>query len=106
MAKRWNVLRSGVLGAVCGLCYSAFINFSLLPYAFESYDMTAYILTGLITSIGAGIGIFASVENLKSEQFEKMLATNLTVAALGVSDPRTWRRWAGWFPRSLVRSSP
>ncbi len=35
-----------------------------------------------------------------------MLATDLTVAALGVSDPRTWRRWAGWFPRSLVRSSP
>jgi hypothetical protein len=59
MAKQWKVLRSGALGAVCGLCYSAFINFSLLPYAFESYDMTAYILTGLITSVGAGIGIFA-----------------------------------------------
>ncbi len=60
MSKRWGVLRAGVLGAFCGLCYSAFINFSLLPYAFESFDMTAYLTSGFISSVAMGIAVFAA----------------------------------------------
>ena len=59
MRKRWKVLRAGALGALCGLVYSAFINSYLLPYAFESFDMTAYLTSGFISCIAMGTVLFA-----------------------------------------------
>ena len=67
MPKRWRVLRAGALGALCGVFYSAFINFYLLPYSFESYDMTSYLTSGFISSIATGTVIFvgaAIIHNL------------------------------------------
>ena len=61
MPKRWKVLRWGALGAICGLLYAAFINFYLLPYAFESFDMTSYLTSDFIRSIAGGVVIFAAV---------------------------------------------
>jgi hypothetical protein len=61
MPKRWKVLRWGALGAICGLGYSAFNNYFLLPYAFESFDMTAYLSAEFVRSIGAGIVLFAGI---------------------------------------------
>lgn len=60
MPKRWKVLRFGTLGAICGLIYWAYVNLALLPYAFESFDMTAYLTSSLIRIIGTGIVIFAA----------------------------------------------
>jgi hypothetical protein len=59
MPKRWKILRCGALGALCGLGYSAYVNYALLPYAFESIDMTTYLSEGFISSIGVGAVIFA-----------------------------------------------
>ena len=61
MPGRWNVLRWAALGAVCGLLYSAFMNLHLLPYAFESFDMTAYLSSGFVSSTAGGIVIFAGI---------------------------------------------
>ncbi len=54
MPKRWKVLRFGALGAICGLIYWAYVNLALLPYAFESFDMTAYLSSSLIRSTVTG----------------------------------------------------
>jgi hypothetical protein len=59
MPKRWKVLRAAALGAICGLFYSAFVNFYLLPYAFETFDMTSYLAAQFISSIAVGIAVFA-----------------------------------------------
>jgi hypothetical protein len=61
MPKRWKVLRFGLLGAICGLIYWAYINLALLPYAFESFDMTAYLSSSLIQSTITGIAIFVAI---------------------------------------------
>jgi hypothetical protein len=61
MPKRWKILRWGALGAICGLLYSVFMNFYLLPYAFESFDMTAYLTSGFVSNTAAGIVIFAAI---------------------------------------------
>jgi hypothetical protein len=66
MPKRWKVLRWGALGAICGLFYSAFINFPFLPYAFESFDMTAYVSAGFVSSIATGAGIFTGVAIIRN----------------------------------------
>ena len=66
MPKRWKVLQWGALGAFCGLCYSAFINFSLLPYTFESADMIAYLSSGFVSSIGTGAVIFAAAAIIRN----------------------------------------
>jgi hypothetical protein len=60
MPKRWKVLRFGTLGGICGLFYWAYVNLALLPYAFESFDMTAYLSSSLIQSTVAGIAIFVA----------------------------------------------
>jgi hypothetical protein len=60
MPKRWKVLRFGALGAICGLIYCAYINLALLPYAFESFDMTAYLTSSVIRSTATGIAIFVA----------------------------------------------
>ena len=61
MPKRWKVLRFGLLGAICGLIYWAYINLALLPYAFESFDMSAYLSSSLIQSTITGIAIFVAI---------------------------------------------
>ena len=61
MPKRWRVWQAGVLGAFCGLCYAVFMNLHLLPYAFESFDMTAYLTSSFISSTAAGIAIFVAI---------------------------------------------
>jgi L-fucose isomerase-like protein len=66
MPKRWKVLRWGALGAICGLFYSAFMNFYLLPYAFETFDMTAYLTASLVRSIAGGVVIFAGVAIIRN----------------------------------------
>jgi hypothetical protein len=66
MPKRWKVLRAGALGAICGLLYWAFINFTFFPYAFESFDMTAYLSAGLTSSIAAGASLFAGAAIIRN----------------------------------------
>jgi hypothetical protein len=60
MPRRWSVLWAGALGVLCGLVYSAFVNFYLLPYAFESFDMTAYLVSGLLRNAAIGVFVFAA----------------------------------------------
>jgi hypothetical protein len=66
MPKRWKILQAGALGAICGLIYSAFINFTFFPYAFESFDMTAYLSAGFVSSIAAGASIFAGAAIIRN----------------------------------------
>ena len=60
MPKRWKVLRTGALGALCGLFYAAYVNFALLPYALETFDMTSYLSAQFISSIAVGTAVFAA----------------------------------------------
>lgn len=66
MPKRWKVLWAGALGAVCGLVYWAFNNFIFFPYAFESFDMTAYLSAGLTSSIAMGASLFAGAAIIRN----------------------------------------
>jgi hypothetical protein len=66
MPKRWKVLRAGALGAICGLLYWAFNNFTLFPFAFESFDMTAYLSAGVTSSIATGASLFAGAAIIRN----------------------------------------
>ena len=66
MPKRWKVLRFGALGAICGLIYWAYLNLALLPYAFESFDMTAYLSSSLIRITVTGIAIFVATAVIRN----------------------------------------